>query len=560
MELSIKGYECKHVVYSASQNNYDDLLTIKENIHYNDGSIKSNLRFIKNFERSFYLTYPRYRTHKTKKEFENIEHCQEFKSTERLLPNSVRKAIGYGYAKTYFSQLKNNPYIYGLNIKTPVIVKKMYMDKYPNCISENSLAVLDIETDEISDLKSNDINNKIPIYIGLTYKDKVFLGVLESFIKNIDNPIEKLKEKINTLLDSYIKDRNINLIIEVFKTSGQLCKRTIDYAHLWKPDFVAAWNIVFDLTVITNCLKRENYLLEDVFSDPSVPKEFRYFNYKPGRTHQITASGVFKPIRPAERWEKFVFPASFQLVDAMQVYKKIRIASQNEKYSLNYQLNKHLGLRKLNFDFANHVKDLDWHRFMQKNYPLEYGAYNVFDCIGVELLDEKNKDISLTLSTLLSYSELKTFESQPSMLLDRLHFFALNKGLVLGTNPIDRKEDLDDYIVGTKGWILTLATHLSCDTGLKLLEEFPQLKTGFRKFVADADLTSAYPSGQVFLNISRETTFREMVKISGLTKNQQKNLGLNLTEARGNALKIAKEVYKLPSLTEIDDLIKINMF
>ena len=550
----IKGYECKHVVYAPSRFKNSDLLVIKEYIHKKDGSIIPNLRLIKDFQRDFYITHPLHKKHKTKKEFENINHCQKFTCAQYQLPNAIRNAVGYGSFDNNLRMLFNDPYLYGASVRTPVILKKMYLDKFPDLKTPNSVAVLDIETDEISEYKTHVKDNKVPIYICLSFRNKVFLGVLERFIQHIENPIEKLKSKAEELLGEIFKQRNIELTIEVFKTPGKMCKKTFDYAHQWKPDFISAWNISFDLPIIMNTLEKEGYDLAEVFSDPKIPKEYKFFYYKKGRDKQITDTGKFKPIPSSQRWEKFWFPATFQLVDSMQTYRKIRSASQNEKYSLDFQLNKHLGIRKLKFDFANHVSGIDWHRFMQKNYPIEYGIYNIFDCIGVELFDEKLKDLSLTLTTLLGYSELQTYESQPSMLLDKLHFFALENNHVLGTNPINRYEDVDEFVIDTKGWILTLSTHLTESNGLHCLKEFNHLKTFIRTYVADADLTSAYPSGQVFLNISRETTFREMVKIGSLNKEHQKQLGLNLTETRANALMVCNEIFKLPQLSKIDEL------
>ena len=53
-------------------------------------------------------------------------------------------------------------------------------------------------------------------------------------------------------------------------------------AHEWKPDFVSIWNLDFDITKVTSALKNGGLDPADVFSDPSVPKEFKFFHYKQG--------------------------------------------------------------------------------------------------------------------------------------------------------------------------------------------------------------------------------------------------------------------------------------
>ena len=178
--------------------------------------------------------------------------------------------------------------------------------------------------------------------------------------------------------------------------------------------------------------------------------------------------------------------AGFYFIDAMCAYKKIRAAKGNEaSYSLDYILNKHLGIRKLKFKEADHLSGLKWHQFMQKNYRIEYGIYNLFDCISVELLDEKTKDLRNTVSVLCGFSEFHKYPSQPRRTVDDLHFLCLQNNLVIATTSDQMEDKLDEYVLGLRDWIVTLASHQVVDNGLNVIREFPNIKTFIRAHVAD---------------------------------------------------------------------------
>ena len=75
MEDNVLGYECKHAIWCpAVGDNPNDLTLVKENIHYKDGTIKPNVRLIKNNKRDFYITKREFRNHSDKKEYEDVKY------------------------------------------------------------------------------------------------------------------------------------------------------------------------------------------------------------------------------------------------------------------------------------------------------------------------------------------------------------------------------------------------------------------------------------------------------------------------------------------------------
>lgn len=67
------------------------------------------------------------------------------------------------------------------------------------------------------------------------------------------------------------------------------------------------------------------------------------------------------------------------------------------------------------------------------------------------------------------------------------------------------------------------------------------------------DLASTYPNAQIILNISKETTFRELCKIAGIDEEIQRRVAVNMTAAKTNSVAICREVMNYPTLDEMYD-------
>ncbi|MBE0438189.1 MAG: hypothetical protein IBX57_00285 [Gammaproteobacteria bacterium] len=548
----IEALECKHVNYCKANNgSYDDLLVIKEVIHTKDGRKIPNMVMLKNFKRDFYVTKPGFQKHKDKKEWEEVTKLQKFTTTQNNLLRSIGRALGRPGAKGGLKTLARSPYLYGTDISPATLMKKKYRERYPDAFSENSVAVLDIETDVVH-------GHGRPIYVTITFKDKAVLAVTKEFIDGDTNFEAKLRKKTDELLGEYMKSRNINLEVLICDTAAEACAKVIARAHEWQPDFLTIWNIDFDIPKIVECLKNGGYDPAEVFSDPIVPPEYRFFKYMQGKSQKVTASGLITPIHPADRWHKAMCPASFMLIDSMCTYKRVRLAGSNDtSYSLDFQLNKHLGVRKLKFEEAKDHEGLAWHVIMQDKYKVEYGVYNLFDCIGVELFDEKVKDLAVTITVLSGISEFYIFDSQPKRLVDQLNVFCEEKGLVVAAASDDMVDDLDKHVVSMRNWIITLPAHLALHNGVKVVREVPDLSTLIFTHVADLDVSSSYPSTQVFLNMSKETTYRELCRIRGVPEEVQRFTGINLTGGPVNAVEIACNIFKAPKFdTLLEEFIK----
>jgi hypothetical protein len=549
------GHECKHALYfTATDNSPNDCLVVKEYEHFDDGTKVPRLRFVQNYQRPFWVTKKELRVHKDKKEWELESRTRKSSSTQIKLVQAVGRALERPGLSGNLRMVARSPYVYGFDVTTPVLIKHEYMKKWPDLHARgtNLVAVLDIETDMV--LPTNHPDHGKMIMGSVTMKDKARIVVLESYFAGIDDPINKLQAKFTEYLGEYQTKRGIKLEVVTAKTPGEAAYKLIQTAHEWKPDILTIWNMNFDIPKLVKVLEDEGYNLAEVFSDPSCPQVYKYFRYIEGAAQKVTQSGKVLPLHPAERWHVAECPASFYILDAMCVYLKIRIAAGKEaSYSLDYILQKVLGIRKLKFDAASQYVGGKWHTFMQQNYKLEYCVYNVFDCISTEELDEKTTDLGQMISVLCGHSEYHRFPSQPRRTCDDLHFFCLeqNPPLVAATTSDKMMDDLDQHVVSINDWIVTLPSYLVTDEGICALEELPNVRTLMRAHVADLDVEGTYPNVEIIANISKKTTAKELCKIEGVEETVQRAVGINLSGGYVNAVEICCAIYKAPTLDEM---------
>lgn len=476
------GFECKHVNYVRSRGeDNDDLLLIKEYEHFSDGTTVPRIRLIKNFKRDFYVTRPNFRNHEEKREFEKLERVQRFESTQALLPIKIKRALGEMPGKdNRLNVVCRSPYVYGADVTSAVLAKHHYQKKWPDLISVNTVAAIDSETSMVTE--------EI-IMLSVTCKTRVRLIVVEGFVKNLPNPEQAIRTAAEREIGDVLKARNINLEIEFVKNAGECAYRSIMTAHEWRPDFLAAWNMDFDIPKIIEALEKYGYDPNEVFTDPSVPPQFRTATYRQGPKQKKTASDKVMTLAPAEQWHRLDCAASWYMIDPMCVYYRLRIAGgKDPSYALDAILKKEKIKQKLKFDKADHLTGGPWHMFMQENYPAEYCVYNIYDSIALELLDEKTSDLGRQISALCGHSEYHRFSSQPRRLCDDLHFFALDtRNMVIGTTSDRMEVELDQHVIDLKDHIVTLPSFSVADVGIKCIEELPDEATSIFVHVADLD-------------------------------------------------------------------------
>lgn len=521
MSKEIVSRECKFAYHIPIYNTpHGDVHLIKETLYYSDGTKEPNIRFIKNFKRPFWVTIPSKRNHKDKKEYESLDNLMEYECTEKDLRVKIGTAIGlYNASTTPLKDILVNPYVYGADIKSTSFIKAKYREKYPNFDNTFDVAILDTEANVLSEEQEL-------ILITVMFKNEVYTVVTKDFIESSNN----VKERESSLVRKYLSDK-INIEeytfhLEIAKDEMHALRLAFNKLHEWKPDLLAIWNMVYDIGKIVSICEKYKVHPKELFSDPKVPEDLRYFYFKEGSMFKITASGKRQNKKPADRWNVVYSTSSFFVVDAMCVYRLTRLSNQEESsYALDYILNKELKMGKLKFKEADAYTGLQWHKYMQEHYPIEYIVYNRFDCISMDLLDVKTSDLRSVFPTFAGLSDFDIFNSQPRLISNAMFFFLKKRGLIQGTvgsSEVDKsKEGLDSDgrpkrdILDLKNWIITLHNAFIDDsTSANCIEEKNLLtRSNVRTYVYDNDAISSYPSNLIALNISKSTTKNEIVEI-----------------------------------------------
>lgn len=544
---TIKGLECVFATYSENKDIRQDLLVVKENVWFNDGTIEPNMRLIPNRKWPFYITKEGFRNHNDKKEWEDIHKLQKFYSTRVDLVRNITKANGYGMATT-IRQLGTSPYLYGTDLLPSSHIKTEYRKRFKDCQTiTHRVAALDSETDV-------EHGTQIINMLNITFEDKAYTAVTEKYVNGIPDFIEKCHAAANRLMPDDLKKRNLKWEIEIVKTPGEAVVKVMERAHQWRPDFISIWNMSFDIKKMVDALERDGIDPAYVFSDPCVPNEFKYFSFKEGQAMKVTQSGQQIPLHPAERWHVVTCPASFYFLDSMCLYKRIRTAAGNENsYKLDYILNKNDVGSKLKIEETAHLEeDGDkWHFTMQRDFKPEYVVYNLRDDVALLDLDEKTGDICRAFPALAGISDYSNFNKNPRRIVDDLHEFVLERGKVIAATPEDISADpLNEHVLGMGDWIITLPSY-TIDNGIHFFKNAPDIRSMIYQYLADLDISGTYPNAEDVLNISKETTAYETCRFEGMTEQEQRYFGLTMTTGDSSALELGVRYLNLPSPQEL---------
>lgn len=68
------------------------------------------------------------------------------------------------------------------------------------------------------------------------------------------------------------------------------------------------------------------------------------------------------------------------------------------------------------------------------------------------------------------------------------------------------------------------------------------------------DVEGSYPNGELVMNLSKETTYRELSRIEGIPETVQRANGINILGGYVNAAQFCNEIYGLPNFRELEAL------
>lgn len=536
--------ECRFVMHRKESKDkltgeaIPDTHYVREKVTYKDGSTENRLRIVENYERDIWITRPEFRTHKLKKESEELEKVFSVKATESNKWDVASRLLKVkGYDPTL---VKDSPYLYGADVKTGVFIKRDYNIKYPDKFTKYDVACLDIE---------NDVDTNEITIITIVKEGVIHTCILKSLVA-------KYTDVTNTILKTakqHMPDGDkFKIEIKYFDTELELVLETMKKVHEWEPDLLSVWNLDYDLSMILNVLEKNGVRPEDVLCDPDLPKEHRFFKYKRAMDYKVSSSGVKKGSDIQDKWNTFICPAKFYWVDGMVVYNYIRVNTKKVPtgYGLDSILDHEMGdkFKKLKFAHLNdgdYIK-VDWHRFMSHKHPIEYIVYNMWDAMSMIYLDNHTRDLIETFPILSDISMFEDFSYGPIRSLNAMLFFFLERGKVVGTKAknLEARRTL-----GVKDFIVALPNKLyqsRVNSGI-LLDDIKKT-TNVAQFVFDLDQVSAYPMDQITLNSGGDTTVLELISISGIDKDIIIPQNVNLFSGPVSSIGYCRIMFKSPSL------------
>lgn len=570
----VAGRECKNITYATDEAKENDCVLVKEVIHTNDGRQIPQIRIAENVKRPIYITQKQHRNHEEKKEYEERSKCQELMTTDVNMSATIQLGLGYQFVdkKKSLRQVCSSPFVYWADLTLPTYIKNQYLKKWSQFVSENRLCVIDVETnvregrDREPNIMSFILDDEIHFFGDKPYMDRIG--------KDADQVIAKKAKELLTRVPFLEKDKatgeekwvekdvlkDYKLFVNTCATPGQCIVMMFNRIHERLPDLVVAWNHQFDHKCIIDQLALEGIPAEDVYCHPDVPRRYRRCWFKEDQANKKTESKSLTK-SPADQWHVMYCMASFYCVDAMCLFKKIRTHEGNRpNYKLSSILETEIGVGKLNIPGLDYTDNLGWHEKAQTDFPAEYAVYNIMDNLLITLLDKKTKDLASAFSVLAGVSMFDIFPSLPKRICNAYTFYLYDQGLVIGSVGSAMRNEKDEEVIGTDGWIVTLPAHMNQENGLRnILAEIPDFYSAFRGQTADADLTQAYPSATNMLNQSRETTLIELIYVNGVSEEVRRRVGVNLTAGRVNAMEIATDFFLLPDKDTVLEAFKQRM-
>lgn len=550
----IVGKVCKSVTYIP--NRFDktkDLNLIKVTNVHEDGSRSNELIGVEDYVRDFYLVKEKYRKYKDNKDYIDKRLCEKRRSTQAKLAAAISKGLyGYNDNSAELSTMLNNPYVFGCQ-PTPVIIKHKYFERYGDYQEKEAYttAAYDVETDMI-----NGEGTEITM-ASTSFKTKIiFSAVRRIYPKGWSDAkiINELKRYEDMLLKETLDARGAVVEYVLVDNEAEVVKTNVAKWHEWSPDWIAAWNAIYDMEANDRALKNYNIYPSEVYSDPKVPKQYQFYNLNPGRTHKKKENGDTMPLEWQERFPTLQAAASWQWVDAASFYAIKRAAGgKKDSYSLEFTAQDNKVDGKLYTESGSHLPagSPDWHRYMQANHIFEYSMYNIKDNITIEQINEETDDLSLSLPMLLKSSEFYNYPSQPKCISDELSFIAMDEGYVWGARGRGLKDEFDQYKPDLSDWIALLETEKVEELGKYLFLGMDSVRSRARGTTDDIDVTGAYPTGSVASNVSNKTTRMEACKIEGLDRIEFREVGVNYASStNANAISLARTLHRFPSLEE----------
>lgn len=500
--------------------------------------VEDKFKYIDNPKRTIYVTKPQYRTHKYKRDVEDLNKLDKIVVEDQYLLMELKKLFNIPkYPMSSIREICNSPYIYHADISMQALIRARYQTTQKHSIIPLRIGSLDIETN----VDGSDVINCITfiaeknVYTaaleGNMVKEDPTTGKQKKITKN--DILKLIPEKIQTYIDQY--GFNINFVVA--KNELQLLKWIFEQIHREKVDFITIWNIAFDIPKIIDRIKHYSFAPEAFFCHPDIKKDLWYCHFSEDKQKKAHIS---------EYWHWFHCTHYSQFIDAMLLYARVRKTESKEpSYTLDAISTKVLGVGKLKFSEGSHFE-------MQKYRFDEYVVYNMVDAMLLMMMEWKNHDI-MQMIQLTGSSPYPDFSKQTVMLKNIYYKFCLERGKAFASVGKDIVGPYDNRFIKKGGAVLKAS--LVEDIGLNNLIERPDYESMIVPVAADLDYKAYYPSTESMYALAKENKILTVVKLEGKEDKEgiEELLG-GVAMPQANSVWIGTDYFGLPNYEEWIDI------
>ncbi len=438
-----------------------NVVGVKEKIliEYEDGTTeyRDNLKYYDDPIRPFWITKEEFRNHEYKKEFEDEYKCEEFRCHDSELEDQLEIALGYrpGFRKRTLRQLCSSPYVYGADIDIQSLIKQKYMRNIPvGKVCQYTRGSLDIESEVRGEKRIN--------VITFAHEKEVYTAALREYckIEQEDKTYKEATEEdclqvIGKIVGNYLEEHKFNVHFVIKDTELEVIKWIFDRIHECKTDYIGVWNLGFDIPQIIDRLNKLGVNPASIMCHPEVPKDIQFVEWVQDN----------KEVQHfTDKWHWVYIAGYSQFIDSMCLYARLRkVYGRDSSYSLDDIAAKELGLSKIHFGAINN------HFYMQNHRFLEYIAYNINDVLLVQLMEEKNNDMTALIS-LSGMSTIAQFSRQTILVRNDNYQYGRKCGKLLASAGNDMFTEYDKMMPKAGGTVLP--PNKAVNVGVNILEEF----------------------------------------------------------------------------------------
>lgn len=392
-----------------------DAVIVKEQLEDNDGSITPNMSVIENPKHSYYITKHQNRIHDFKYECEDVDKLDRFVTQNYRMKGQIAKMFNLGARYINNDVLYRSPYIYGADISIEAYVKMKYLS-----LAEESMA---IPTYGFYDVETNIATGEI-IMISFLANNQIYTSIRRPWMFVTEGKVrrsvglDELRPFVMKLLNKHTDMSKYTLHLMYSETEIETVINIFRAIHKEKVDFIGIWNLNFDIPKTIDAVKRSKYSCADIFCAPDLAKKYRYFSYKKdaGQSSHYTL-----------KWHRVDAPAYSQWIDSLGLYSQCRKTQKFlPRYTLDAVLDKHCNTHKMPLISSNHT-------YMQESHIREYVAYNIFDVIGMDMLEKTNNDI-LAMHSACKVSPIWAYAWATSVNTNNLYYAWKKQGKILASN------------------------------------------------------------------------------------------------------------------------------